>query len=445
MATGERRGGRRLALGCGVPIAVLACAALGVWVAGSADAPPPDDADVRLDLPAVAPALNAITWLEAATSAWVAPEGFASLQAMDLAVQSWGGVAAGESGTREHPWDDARVAAVLDANSAVLAHLERAATCDVAQPLESVSIAAPIRPGLMETRRALHLLMIQSESHRPAGRHADALASLASALRLAGRLQRGPVHLIQHMIGTALRAQALAALRRLAADPALTPDQCEAAADLAGALPDEAQGLQDALRLEYAGIATYIDDQMAGRAPAVPDLSLRAGFWFHPNRTRALLADDFRAFVADAARRPSERTAVEPRAPAGAGWIPFVLAGNGGGKELRLMVVPGIERCLKARAGATADRLLTRCWLLALAHRRRTGALPPSLQALVGQRLPEVPLDPFDGKLLRYDPRRGWLWSAGEDGVDGGGTDPAQARRGKLFTTWPDPTLVVPE
>ena len=50
------------------------------------------------------------------------------------------------------------------------------------------------------------------------------------------------------------------------------------------------------------------------------------------------------------------------------------------------------------------------------------GALPGSLAELVPEFLPAVPVDPWDGRPLRY--RAGTVWSIGRDGKDEGGTPP---------------------
>jgi hypothetical protein len=56
-------------------------------------------------------------------------------------------------------------------------------------------------------------------------------------------------------------------------------------------------------------------------------------------------------------------------------------------------------------------------------HKRRTGSYPATLDDLRPLLLPEVPLDPFDGKPLRYAIRDGkpFVYSVGADGDDDGG------------------------
>jgi hypothetical protein len=55
-------------------------------------------------------------------------------------------------------------------------------------------------------------------------------------------------------------------------------------------------------------------------------------------------------------------------------------------------------------------------------HVAETGEAPASLDALVPTYLPRVPLDPWDGKPLRYAIGPAKVWSIGRDGRDDGGT-----------------------
>jgi hypothetical protein len=70
------------------------------------------------------------------------------------------------------------------------------------------------------------------------------------------------------------------------------------------------------------------------------------------------------------------------------------------------------------------------------------GALPESLEALVPDYLPAVPIDSMDGKPLRYDPTRGVLWSTGADLVDNDG-DSKSKHPDRGWDLWNAPDVVV--
>jgi hypothetical protein len=58
-------------------------------------------------------------------------------------------------------------------------------------------------------------------------------------------------------------------------------------------------------------------------------------------------------------------------------------------------------------------------------YRLATGQLPDDLSELVPSHLEEIPLDPFDGRPLRYKKRDGGyvVYSVGPDGTDDNGTE----------------------
>lgn len=73
-------------------------------------------------------------------------------------------------------------------------------------------------------------------------------------------------------------------------------------------------------------------------------------------------------------------------------------------------------------ANARACSRVARAALAVAEHLARRGTLPSALSNLVPDFLPAVPLDPWDGKPLRYE--AGKVWSVGRNGIDDGGTPP---------------------
>jgi hypothetical protein len=116
------------------------------------------------------------------------------------------------------------------------------------------------------------------------------------------------------------------------------------------------------------------------------------------------------------------------------------------GTRWEVVLLTGHARLRCARAALAAER-----------YRRRQGDWPPSLATLVPRYLGDVPLDPFDGKPMRY--RRtdtgALIYSVGRDGRDDGG-DPTRPPnefdpRDIVLTVWnvdrrsPPPKQPAPE
>jgi len=90
----------------------------------------------------------------------------------------------------------------------------------------------------------------------------------------------------------------------------------------------------------------------------------------------------------------------------------------------------GIQDLVIARDNARAKHELLRIQLACLVYKGEKGRWPTALSELVSQKLlASVPLDPFDGKPLRYDADRKILWSIGRDAVDDGGSEKRNGSR----------------
>jgi hypothetical protein len=101
---------------------------------------------------------------------------------------------------------------------------------------------------------------------------------------------------------------------------------------------------------------------------------------------------------------------------------------------LTKILIPSLSRACELHARVIAQLRSTRAGLAAEQYRMKTGKLPDSLNALVPDYLPEVPLDPFDGKPLRLlaTDEGIVIYSFGEDGYDDEGfvVDPDTGRTG---------------
>ena len=104
--------------------------------------------------------------------------------------------------------------------------------------------------------------------------------------------------------------------------------------------------------------------------------------------------------------------------PAAPGFFATTLGRNCGG--IRLVTVAQFGLSIRSRfvEGFTANRRLTQAAIAIRLHEVAHGRRPASLAELSPDILPAVPLDPYDGKPLRYDAKRGILWSVGANRID---------------------------
>ena len=91
--------------------------------------------------------------------------------------------------------------------------------------------------------------------------------------------------------------------------------------------------------------------------------------------------------------------------------------------RLTKMVAPALQAVVEAATRAQATSGMADAAIAVELYRRQHGKLPRKLGELVPEFLPKVPIDPYDGKPLRYVVRQKEyvLYSVGEDGADGGG------------------------
>jgi hypothetical protein len=156
------------------------------------------------------------------------------------------------------------------------------------------------------------------------------------------------------------------------------------------------------------------------------------GYFFHPNRTRALYADFVREWIreleGDAVWGEGEVAPWEREEPGfDRSFGPNIL-----GKLLLNIMTPATGSVFKRALQTEAEREAVRTVIALRRYGRANGDWPEALEELVPEFLDAVPADPFDGKALRYDREKRAVYSVGPDRVDQGGMDePALAEAGK--------------
>ncbi len=266
------------------------------------------------------------------------------------------------------------------------------------------------------------------------GDAAGAVAIALDVIRFGRRIEGGGGSMVALIFGATIKHSGLRLLRRLAAVGALDAEACrQAIRDLDGA-EVEAQSVVQALRHEYRMASQFLSDVEVDDAAAEKIGGSWSLLFLKPNRTRTQLAETFRAAIEHV-----ESGSTEYRS-----WASFVkpirslgnMVGDGFYEDAS-RVIRLVESRLDGYFAVRATRAVLALRAFYLAENR----LPERLEVLVPDYLPAVPLDPFDGRPLRYSPRKRILYSVGSDLVDVSGSSAANEGAAKDPT---EPTIRVP-
>jgi len=292
-------------------------------------------------------------------------------------------------------------------------------------PLAPGESQAP--PEIIAVRSLFRWLEFRSSVALLDGRIDDAIADDLHRIALGDMLRRiENGSLLQRAAGASFQAAAVSSLLE---HLVTSPLDDERLARIAAALAEPAgkeDALESALRLEY----TWFRGAILGTPRSIA---------FKPHRTLAILAERRRAQIRELALPHSERVlALLPTNPGAWDRLLAALGGNGNG-QLLVGLDPDLGSMVESHDASLFVRRAASIAVALMRHRLRTGELPASLDALVPDFLPALPVDPFTHEPIRYDPVRGILWSPGADGIDGGG-----AAGGLVEADPAEPTLRIP-
>jgi hypothetical protein len=415
------RWARRVMWALGILLILILSAVTAAWLfLRGTDEPPPQDGDLAPKLPELPEGENALPLLIAAGSPWFPKELREEISSM----------ASGEN------WDQALAGRVLEMNRGYLDAFDKL----LAGPL---SFRFPPPAGLSnewgyltDLRNGFYILLLRAQAAFRAGREQEALDGAIQALRLGHAVQEAGGTVDHYLMGKAIKSMTYRAILKCIARAKLPPDGIVAIEKKLRPYISTKEALAEVLRAEYASFSAGVDAVAAGRSSAyelfgwpppgnlgdrLEDFILRQGRLFKPNRTRRLAAEAVRRMVEDIGKPEAERRGLNLPFPNANRIFGIDLAQDSTGNRAchrRFGSLMGIE---SFRVLANVDLASARTLIALRAFQLRRGKLPSALAELVPDFLEEIPIDPFDGKPIRYSPEKKILWSVGVDLEDSGG------------------------
>lgn len=239
----------------------------------------------------------------------------------------------------------------------------------------------------------------------------DSEAALAEALEIVELghrivLARGATFSVLH-VGRKIEQIGLERVRELACRGGLARDSLARAIATLDAAREPDSVLEDAWKVELRMVERMIDDVEHGRRTPASlgvedelDWRFRVGWTFRPNATIALFASTYRKGVAMARERVHGKALPAP--PPALDHLEKRDERNSVGRSLHRRHDPSLERIHLRRCDADLALDATRVALALREFKDQTGSQPDELDELVPRWLPSVPLDPIDGRPLRW-------------------------------------------
>jgi len=318
------------------------------------------------------------------------------------------------------PWNDELANRIITRNEKAFQHLEQVVRFD-----------GPARPlgyqyGMLHFSGFRTVKKLQALALKRQGKEQEAFDEFIKVLACCRAVEGRYTPQAWYLSSSALRTSVLAYMRDAVADTSLSPDELKS---YSGMLPKYAptpEGLADALRMGYTGLAKWLDDTASGRPTTVgAGLLPEAGYSFHLNRTKGLFAEGYRATISQTSKKTWQQVVLPARPakrkfPGVAGIIIHPPNYKG---EAFFLRNPAGESFLKNFFEELASINATRIILALKAYQIEKGRLPGTLQELVPDYLDAVPEDPFDGQPMRYIWGKSRVYSVGLDLIDSGGDD----------------------
>ena len=254
-----------------------------------------------------------------------------------------------------------------------------------------------------------------------------AAASCETLLAFSSHLAHSPSCLIETMTAVAISGRSANAAETLVCNTDI-PLQTLEDAGLPQALTFSlTNGYARGVSGEFCMLAAYIDEtndrtkvgSVPGKVQRIPVIS---SYVYHRNRTRQTLASYYRSAITSIARPATQIQVKEPERSSN----PIIrriwmILPNSIGRYLELVAIPNLRGSV-TETFKKESRLRCLHTILALrAYQRDKGTPPESLADLIPRYLPTLPIDPFDGTPLRYQPEHQRIYSIGENLHDDNG------------------------
>jgi hypothetical protein len=303
-------------------------------------------------------------------------------------------------------------------------------------------------PNYLSIRALARLRLEIALSDFMEGRRDEAVEAVTEMLRLGKNVQQtdGGSILIDEMIGINIKGMALSYLNEMISGGYL-PEKGNRELDAALAvLYERPEPWISAWKTEYLVNCNTIRDLgklrsrdfayiLSGDVTSGGHYFLENDYtryfffklFFRPEKTRKLLFDYYSKYIRNSEAdyfKDMEPVDISDYTKFGTStgvMVKSALKGDLGALNFAAVAIPNFQRAFQKKYYTDFQIDAMRLRIAALEYKRDKKQLPPSLNALAPDYIDAVPADPFDGQPIRYDVKRGLIYSVGRNLKDDGG------------------------
>ncbi|MCX7765739.1 MAG: hypothetical protein N2246_03420 [Candidatus Sumerlaeia bacterium] len=266
------------------------------------------------------------------------------------------------------------------------------------------------------------------------GKEQEAFDEALKLLRLGHLIEGAPDNIVSYFIGGAIKGFGVGIIRQMLKEANLPEEKIREYSVEVSKYKANEEGLIKSAKWEYMTLCKMIDNLItedsafshmnasAGKTSSKNKQKKIPGYFFKPNKTKRIIGERYRTFINSISYPFAKMKITED--PSFYGSSPnflFMLRENSIGKYFYNISVPKFKRMLLSKCNEDFRVSATATLMALKAYKIKTGTLPVTLDQLVPEYLSAVPVDPFDGKPLRYSPDKRIIYAVGADLVDSGG------------------------
>lgn len=354
-------------------------------------------------------------------------------------------------------WDQAVVDDALAKNAEALGYFADAAKKSSYQfpayadpvnidPINFLSLGSVHTIGRLAALKAVNL--------QKQGKEAEAFQQALTMTHVGTVIEHSRTPLVGFLVGRRIEALGSQTLQRLLTDTKLTSAVLVPYAAQIQNSGTMSEDFSNAFKMEHMFRIGYIEEAVQRNHPDIKNvveeyqqaipwrLWTPRSYYFQPNKIISEWNDIDRSILA-ASTTPCAQQApeIQPPAPYSTNmfrfWLRLYFLPNAIGQLLHEVGFVSLGSARTVLCNDEALNSATRTLIALKAFSQDNGALPITLEQLVPTYLPSLPIDPYDGKAIKYSAEKKIIYSVGSDHVDIGGST------GDDWQKMDDPTFAV--